>query len=174
MNPRSFPIALLALFLLPETLHATPVFLENVSESSGWYDCNKKTKWKWGSGSITDRPSGYYSPDNPVDSLLCWAAAASNVLQWWQDTRSDLSPTVPNGKSSTYGNMPEACQLRVYQTLTTSWTDKGGSVEQAYNWWFNGGMLPSAFYGTDSTIRDAPSSEGGYWKELNLTVTYDE
>lgn len=35
-------------------------------------------------------------------------------------------------------------------------------------------MLPSAFYGTDSTIRDNPSSEGGYWKELNLTVTYDK
>ena len=108
MNPRSFSLALLALFLLPETLHATPVFLENVSESGGWYDCNKKTKWKWGSGSMTDRPSGYYSPDNPVDSQLCWAAAASNVLQWWQNTRSDLSPTTPNGKSSTYGNMPEA------------------------------------------------------------------
>lgn len=58
MNPRSFSLALLALFLLPETLHATPVFLENVSESGGWYDCNKKTKWKWGSGSMTDRPSG--------------------------------------------------------------------------------------------------------------------
>ena len=174
MNPRFFSLALLALFLLPETLHATPVFLENVSESGGWYDCNKKTKWKWGSGSMTDRPSGYYSPDNPVDSQLCWAAAASNVLQWWQNTRSDLSPTTPNGKSSTYGNMPEACQLRIYQTLATSWTDKGGSVEQAYNWWFNGGMLPSAFYGTDSTIRDNPSSEGGYWKELNLTVTYDK
>lgn len=38
----------LAALLLPGTLHAAPVFLENVSESGGWYDCNKKTKWTWG------------------------------------------------------------------------------------------------------------------------------
>ena len=168
LSTRLLPAALLAWCLLPEPSCATPVFLENVSESGGWYDCNKKTKWTWGDGSILARPSGYYSSDNPFDNQLCWAAAASNVLQWWQDTRSDLPPTTPNGKSSTYDNMPEACQLRIYQAITTSWSNKGGSVEQAWNWWFNGDTLPDVFFPTESVIQGASAHEGGYWKELKL------
>ena len=39
MTLRSLSPALAAL-LLPGALHAAPVFLENVSESGGWYDCN--------------------------------------------------------------------------------------------------------------------------------------
>lgn len=102
----------LVLFLLLETVYAVPVFLENVSESGGWYDCNKKTKWTWGTKPdpnnslnppVSARPLEYYNL--PMDDQLCWAAAASNVLQWWQDTRSDLAPTTPNGKSATYGVM---------------------------------------------------------------------
>ena len=41
MTLRSLSPALAAL-LFPGALHAAPVFLENVSESGGWYDCNKK------------------------------------------------------------------------------------------------------------------------------------
>lgn len=168
MTIRFLSLALFALCFLPEAVCAAPVFLENVSESGGWYDCNKKTKWNW--GSISARPSAYYSL--PVDSQLCWAAAASNVLQWWQDTRSDRSSATPNGKSSTYEAMPEVSQLAIYQTIAKSWTDGGGSVEQAYHWWFNGGMLPPVFYPTESRIQDHPVSEGGYWKELNMNVAY--
>lgn len=46
----------LAALLLPGTLHAAPVFLENVSESGGWYDCNKKTKWTWGTKPHPTKP----------------------------------------------------------------------------------------------------------------------
>lgn len=174
MNFHSLSLALAVLFLLPETLHATPVFLENVSESGGWYDCNKKTKWDWGTKPdpnplnppISARPSAWSGI--PLDTQLCWAAAASNVLQWWQDTRSDLKPTTPNGKSATYDAMPEVSQLSIFQTIAGSWTDKGGSVEQAYNWWFNGGKHPDL--SSDSTINNNPVSQGGYWTELGLTV----
>lgn len=141
MNLRFLPVAFLAVCLSPEMACAVPVFLENVSESSGWYNCNKKTKWDW--GSISNRPSEYYKL--PLDSQLCWAAAASNVLQWWQDTRSDRDPATPNGKSATYAAMPEVGQLAIYYTIANNWTDAGGSVEQAYNWWFNGStFLPSS------------------------------
>lgn len=169
---RLLPAAFLALCLLPESSCATPVFLENVSESGGWYDCNKKTKWDWGSQPgiydpsvlVPVRPPEYSSL--PVDSQLCWAAAASNVLQWWQDTRSDLKPTTPNGKSATCDAMPEVSQLAIYQTISKNWTNAGGSVEQAYNWWINGGMLSTTAYPTGSTT----SAPGGYWQELGLTV----
>lgn len=173
MNSRSIPLALLALFLLHEPLHAAPVFLENVSESGGWYDCNKKTKWTWGTKPdpfnplnppVSARPSVWSSL--PLDTQLCWAAAASNVLQWWQDTRSDLNPATPHGKSATYSAMPQVSQLAIYQTISKNWTNEGGSVEQAYNWWFNGGMLSTTAYPSGSTT----TAPGGYWKELELTV----
>lgn len=180
MNIRAIYTACAVLFLFVEETPASPVFLENVSESTGWYDCNKKTKWEWGTKPspnplnppVSARPSEYYSL--PIDSQLCWAAAASNVLQWWQDTRSDIAATTPNGKSATYDAMPEVSQLAIYQTISKSWTNGGGSVEQAWNWWFNGGMLPNVFYGTESRIQENPFSEGGYWKDLNLTVTYTQ
>lgn len=163
----------LAALLLPGTLHAAPVFLENVSESGGWYDCNKKTKWTWGTKPhptnplnppVSARPTEWLYL--PYDQNICWAAAASNVLQWWQDTRSDLKSTTPNGKSATYDVMPQVAQLAIYQTISTNWTNSGGSVEQAYNWWVNGGMLDTTAYPSLSTT----TAPGGYWKELGLTV----
>ncbi len=99
------------------------------------------------------------------DQNICWAAAASNVLQWWQDTRSDLKSTTPNGKSATYDVMPQVAQLAIYQTISTNWTNSGGP-EQAYNWWVNGGMLDTTAYPSLSTT----TAPGGYWKELGPTV----
>lgn len=172
MTLRSLSPALAAL-LLPGALHAAPVFLENVSESGGWYDCNKKTKWTWGTKPhptnplnppVSARPNEWLYL--PYDQNICWAAAASNVLQWWQDTRSDLKSATPNGKSATHDVMPQVAQLAIYQTISTNWTNSGGSVEQAYNWWINGGMLDTTAYPSLSTT----TASGGYWKELGLTV----
>lgn len=42
--------------------------------------------------------------------------------------------------------MPQVAQLAIYQTISTNWTNSGGSVEQAYNWWVNGGMLDTTAY----------------------------
>lgn len=49
MTLRSLSPALAAL-LLPGALHAAPVFLENVSESGGWYDCNMRCDRDHGKG----------------------------------------------------------------------------------------------------------------------------
>lgn len=172
MTLHSTPLALMAL-LFPGALHAAPVFLENVSESVGWYDCNKKTKWTWGTKPhptnplnppVSARPLEWLGL--PSDENICWAAAASNVLQWWQDTKSDISSSTPNGKSATYEAMPQVAQLAIYQTISANWTNSGGCVEQAYNWWINGGMLSTTAYPSASTT-EAP---GGYWQELALTV----
>lgn len=46
----------LAALLLPGTLHAAPVFLENVSESGGWYDCNKKNQMDMGDQAPPHQP----------------------------------------------------------------------------------------------------------------------
>lgn len=50
--------------------------------------------------------------------------------------------------------MPQVAQLAIYQTISTNWTNSGGSVEQAYNWWINGGMLDTTAYPSLSTTTD--------------------
>lgn len=80
--------------------HAQPVFVEGVSLDGGWYDCNKTTKWNW----QASKPTGYYSSGDWIldDSAMCWAHAASNILQWWQDGQASALPAVaPNGASNT-------------------------------------------------------------------------
>lgn len=125
----------------------------------------RKPKGDGGEDSISNRPSRYYSLDNPVDNLLCRAAAASSVLQG----RHRIPEAACPPPSSTYDNMPEACHWRIYQTITASWTNKGGPVEQAYNWWFNsGGFLPpfAAPAPRSGTISPRKAATGRNWTWL--------
>ena len=164
---------LLALFLCTAA-SATPVFVRNVSETGGWYDVNKKTMWNdwpmakpnWWEDEKPTRPAEWST--QPIDSQMCWAAAAANILQWWQDTRTDIPVSVPNGYASTYEAMPQVAQLSIYQALTKSWSNGGGQVEQAWNWWFNGGMLPDVYFSTASQLADNAAYTGAYWSNLGL------
>lgn len=170
---------MLLFFLSSGISGAAPVFIPHVSETEGWYDVNKKTKWtdwplaqpNWWEEPAPTRPKEWNT--QPIDSLMCWAAAASNILQWWQDNRTDVAASTPNGYASTYAAMPQVAQLSIYQMITRNWTDGGGQVEQAWNWWFNGGMLPDVYYPTSSQIQTAPISPGGYWSHLGMTFDMD-
>lgn len=160
--------------LIFATASASPVFVRNVSETGGWYDVNKKVMWNdwplekpnWWTDPTPTKPAEYYT--QPTDSLMCWAAAASNILQWWQDTRTDVPDTVPNGYAATYKAMPQVAQLSIYQALTHSWSNGGGQVEQAWNWWFNGGMLPDIYFSTSSQLEATAAYTGAYWSDLGL------
>ncbi len=158
--------AILALACPP--LLAAPTFLSGVSADGGWYDVNKKTKF---SLSTPYNPPQYYTGVNGFymyavdDTKQCWAAAASNTLQWWQDRKGSIPAGLPNGIAATHQYMPYMAHLQIYQTMINSWTNAGGTVEQAWNWWFNGGNLYS-----DSPASIKDYSTGGYWKELGFTV----
>lgn len=58
------------------------------------------------------------------DDLLCWALAASNILDWtgWGNPVSD-----------NFSNHDDIS--RYYQD---HWTDQGGLMEFGWNWWFDG------------------------------------
>ncbi|MDO4411286.1 MAG: PEP-CTERM sorting domain-containing protein [Akkermansia sp.] len=166
------------------TAYAAPTFVSGVTESSGWYDCNKRAGWVWEGGKT---PSQFYSYF--VDDIkMCWAHAASNILQWWQDKQpSNLIPNgTPNGLASTatpytassglvgstktYYDTLYVQQLAIFQDIAAHWSNTAGTVKRAYNWYFNGGedalLGPTgAYLGT--------ASDGGYYADLGLSLNSD-
>lgn len=64
-------IALLGIALFPASgAESNQHWAVGVSESGGWYDADKTFNG---------------------DKDLCWAAAASNVIAWWQDQNPELA-----------------------------------------------------------------------------------
>ncbi len=59
---------------------------------------------------------------NTEDDLMCWAAAASNVLEW-------------TGWGKTAG-MTNTDQMFTY--FQDHWTDQGGNMVYGWDWWFDG------------------------------------
>ena len=55
------------------------------------------------------------------DSSLCWAAAASNILDW------------AGYYTDTYKN-----QTEIFSDFTSHWTDKGGFPKYGWEWYLNG------------------------------------
>ena len=72
------------------------------------------------------------------DDLMCWAAAASNILAW---TRWGFPP------SQSFGN-----EVDIFQYLQNHWIDQVGVPQKAWEWWFNG---------IDQDGVDSPG--GGFW-----------
>lgn len=118
-------------------------FAKNVSLQSGWYDVNKI-----GNGT------------SPVDGLLCWAAASSNLLQWWLDDfikqGHELPESVPYGPGSRY-------RLAIFDTYFDCWTNYMHSTEPAVRWFMEGGGMQHASQNTFPN-KGGVVHEGGYFK----------
>ncbi len=69
-------------------LEAGLLFAEGVTLESGWYDQNKS------------RGAGGFS----MDSNLCWAAATTNMIQWWLDRYVADGRTIP--QNAPHGFLP--------------------------------------------------------------------
>mgnify|MGYP001638380194 CR=1 FL=1 len=83
-------------------VQAAIYFAHNVSEDSGFI--NTKKYWNG-------------------DSDLCWAATASNMLQWWQNNSSGIPAFVPNGQN-------ESGRTEIYDVFCNNWANTGkGSSE---------------------------------------------
>ena len=127
----------------------TIVFAEGVTLTSGWYDVNKV-----GAG-------------NNGDIQMCWAASASNIIQWWQDRYVADGGKLPS--TAITGAGKDHYELALMDMYHSEWDNSlGGHVEQAIPWYFegklNGGEYASA--GTQAT----PKSAGGYWKSVWSSV----
>lgn len=129
----------------------TIVFAEGVSLTSGWYDVNKKAE------------------GNNGDINMCWAAAASNMIQWWQDRyvaagKSLPSTAITGPGTKTYGSYG-AYELALMEIFHSDWDNsKGGNPEQAIPWYFEGKLYGGEYASSGSQA--APKTAGGYFKSV--------
>ncbi len=87
---------------------------------------------------------------NTEDDLMCWAAAASNILSWgqWDTPLYDTAS-------------------QMFQHFQDHWTDKGGYMSWAWKWWFNGSPPPYTF----ASYPDVPGG-GNFFPTLNFSSYY--
>lgn len=81
------------------------------------------------------------------DSLMCWAATASNILAYggWGTSHYNTGPTI-------------------FQEIVAHWTNNSGYMSWAWNWWFNGSDPPNYFV----SYPDVPGG-GNYYPTLNFS-----
>ena len=140
----------------------TIVFAEGVSTSSGWYDVNKLKQ-------------------GGEDINMCWAASASNIIQWWQDRYVAAGKSLPAGAVTGPGTKeyPEGYKynlalMELYRDLWNN--DKGGSTDHGVIWYFEGRNIQQ--YATAGSLAQPLSStSGGYysndWNQI-LQKVYHE
>lgn len=119
------------------------------------------------SDNIYDVGKIYYSNKSGTknDSVMCWAAASSNALQYWQDTYG--SGEAPNGLLSYSATPAGTNYLNIYNNFLTNWTNGSGYAYNAFSWWLQGGI---ALKGGSST-----SASAGYMQDIfgSVTPSYD-
>lgn len=120
------------------------VFCPNVTLESGWYDVNKV-----GDG------------NSYQDGLLCWAAAASNMLQWWLDDFKakghEIPSTVPYGPGSLY-------RLAIFDTFFNIWENYMHSTKPAIRWFMQGGAEENSSSNSAKPDKTGVMMEGGYFR----------
>jgi hypothetical protein len=123
----------------------TIVFAEGVSTSSGWYDVNKQLNG---------------------DEMMCWAASASNILQWWQDRYKEAGNTLPAGCPD--GQNTSGYQLKIMDVFRNNWQNlaRGGWADSAVTWYFEGkDYYGDQGYGYDSRAYPTAGT-GGYFSSV--------
>lgn len=120
------------------------LFCPNVTLAEGWYDVNKI-----GNG------------NSPQDGLLCWAAAASNMLQWWlEDFKkkgNDLPERVPYGPGKIY-------RLAIFDTFFNTWENYMHDSESGIRWFMEGGGMKWGASNGAHPNKGNVVHEGGYFK----------
>lgn len=143
--PIGLRAALLALVALP--LSAAPVFVDGVTQKSGFYDINKT-----------------WNRDTPfTDNELCWAAACSNTIQFWQDKYGVFykgnTPLIHGTDPAHAGDWTYS---NIFTAYKQSFIDAGGNGYYGYGWWFNG----LANFPADGFPNRRPGAiNAGFWSQ---------
>jgi hypothetical protein len=93
---------------------------------------------------------------------MCWAASASNIIEWWQDRYVAAGNVLPDqavkGPGQTY-------ELALMEVFHQQWNNnRGGQVAEAVPWYFEGvnyGVTASP----GSQAYPLSDSSGGYFKD---------
>ena len=134
---------------------STIVFAEGVTLSSGWYDVNKMA-----------------AGDNG-DTMMCWAAAASNMIQWWQDRYVAAGFSLPAGAVSGEGTklhsgmgFGRCYELALMDVFHSDWENltRGSQSDYAISWYFEGKLNGGEYASAGSHAK--PKTPGGYFKSV--------
>ena len=90
---------------------------------------------------------------NPFDDLMCWAAAASNILDW-----------------GGWGTPTFNTEALIFKNFRNHWTDEGGLPQYGWAWWLNGTLPPLQ---RDWSRVNIPGA-GNYWPSYNFNAYYYE
>jgi len=106
------------------------------------------------SGNIT---GGYYDVNKQGngDSQMCWAAAASNVLAWWQEQG--------NTAQSVSGVPGDAASI--YATFGGAWENASGVDMYGFIWWLSGDATHSGYSEYHGSHSTGTGSTGGYYNQ---------
>ena len=123
----TFAATALTLLTLPCFAGAKTIFAPGVTADKGWYDVNKKS-----TQSVSQ-----------IDFLACGAAAASNMLQYWQDGYKAAGNILPSGtpdgagaKEYTQGLGPY--ELAIFEEYLDNWGTEGTDPQLTIQWYFTG------------------------------------
>lgn len=134
-------------FCLGVLLSSAPAFSESVwtfgvTQESGWSDFNKS----WNG-----------------DSLLCWAASASNLINWWQT----------NSTYASCANAGTPAGEAIFRTYAKSFSNAGSAAMYAWEWWYEGTYEPYDFglgeYGYSMPLVTDPTAWGGGYYNPGLS-----
>lgn len=89
------------------------------------------------------------------DSSLCWAAAASNILAWWQQQ-------YPTG--SALNGVPQSAG-DIYALFCNSWENVAGSEQYAFNWWLAGEEGSSSYKRFHTSYYCGNDDDGGWYSD---------
>ena len=133
------------------------VFAEGVTLNSGWYDVNKKAR------------------GNNGDINMCWAAASSNMIQWFQDRYVAAGNTLPskaiNGPGTKTHGAYGPYELALMDMYHSEWNnDKGGQTREAIPWYFEGVLNGGEYATAGSQAYPLDKNGGGYWKSIWSSV----
>lgn len=146
----TFAATALSLSALPCFAETKTIFAPGVTADSGWYDVNKKST-----------QARQYS-----DSNMCWAAASSNLLQYWQDcytkAGNELPDGTPNGAGSKIYDEGMGCyESAIFEVYMDNWDlSIAGQIFMGVPWYFSG-TYPN--YADSSAPKTTGS--GGYFSQ---------
>ena len=111
---------------------------------------------------VTDAFGGTYAdaekdPYDGDDDLMCWAATAANILHWTGWSRVD------DGTGHVLADADA-----IFDTFVDHWTDAGGMMNAAWDWWFDGTNPTQGFAGWSQV--DVPG--GGFYPDVDFKDHY--
>ena len=145
------------------TLRAETIFANDVSLTDGWYDVNKLWVGETAEGTSwdeTDAPDEIAYSGIATDAGMCWAATASNMIQWGYGqvaARTFIAGT-PAGYDASRAFAARQ-QLSVYKTFCENWTDDGNTIANGLAWWLTG---DSEFESVESPASEPTTTGGAY------------